>query len=171
VFMGIGLGTPAGVAAACFQILAHAFTKPLLFVSVGRLASTTHHDKELRALRGSAWNCPLAGITFGIGALSMVGIPLFGGFSAKVNFSTASIFDEEKIVLTLFVLALSSVLNALYYIPALINIWSGRTIEEKRAKKDLTATVSLVLLACGVLFLGVCFTPVMRVIVRGLELM
>jgi multicomponent Na+:H+ antiporter subunit D len=101
----------------------------------------------------------------------MVGIPLFGGFSAKVNFSTASIFDEEKIVLTLFVLGLSSILNALYYIPALINIWSGKTIEEKRAKKDLTATVSLVLLACGVLFLGVCFTPVMRVIVRGLELM
>ena len=54
VFMGIGLGTPEGIAAACFQILIHAFTKPLLFVSVGRLASTVHHDKQLRALRGTA---------------------------------------------------------------------------------------------------------------------
>jgi len=171
VFMGLGLGTEAGVAAALFQILAHAFTKPLLFVSVGRLASTTHHDKQLRALRGSAWNCPLAGFGFGVGALSMVGIPLFGGFAAKVNFSTASIFTDSKIALTLFVLALSSVLNALYYIPALINLWSEKKPDSEKAKKDLTATLAIIGLALGVLFLGVCFTPVMDVIVRGLELM
>ena len=40
-----------------------------------------------------------------------------------------------------------------------------------KAKKDLTATAAIILLACGVLFLGVCFTPVMDIIVRGLELM
>ena len=175
VFMGIGLGTKEGVAAACFQILIHAFTKPLLFVSVGRLASTVHHDKQLRALRGTAWQTPLAGIGFGIGALSMVGIPLFGGFAAKVNFATASVFTDTKIVLTLAVLAISSVLNALYYIPAVINIWSIRREaalpEAGKAKKDLTATAAIILLACGVLFLGVCFTPVMNIIVRGLELM
>ena len=171
VFMGVGLGTPAGVAAACFQILAHAFTKPLLFVSVGRLAAASHHDKQLRALRGTAWCCPLAGLGFGIGALSMVGIPLFAGFTAKVNFSSASIFGDEKIALTLFVLALSSVLNALYYIPAVINVWSERRPDLKRPGPDLSAAAAIVLLACGVLFLGVCFTPVMDIIVRGLELM
>ena len=171
VFMGLGLGTEAGIAAAVFQILAHAFAKPLLFVSVGRLASTAHHEKQLRALRGAAWNCPLAGFGFGIGALSMVGIPLFGGFAAKVNFSTASLFGDTKIALTLFVLALSSVLNALYYIPAVINIWSEKEPDTQRAKKDPTATAAIIGLACGVLFLGLCFTPVMRIIVRGLELM
>ena len=171
VFMGIGLGTPAGVAAACFQILAHAFTKPLLFVSVGRLASTVGHDKQLRSLRGTAWGCPLAGLGFGVGALSMVGIPLFGGFAAKVNFSTASIFGDEKVALTLGVLALSSILNALYYIPALINIWSEKNPNAKDAEKDYTATAAIVLLAAGVLFLGLRFTPVMDLIVRGLELM
>ena len=41
VFMGIGLGTAAGIAAACFQILVHAFAKPLLFVSAGRLSACT----------------------------------------------------------------------------------------------------------------------------------
>ena len=171
VFMGIGLGTPAGVAAACFQILAHAFTKPLLFVSVGRLASTVGHDKQLRSLRGTAWSCPLAGLGFGVGALSMVGIPLFGGFAAKVNFSSASIFGDEKVALTLGVLALSSILNALYYIPALINIWSEKSPNAKDAEKDYTATAAIVLLAAGVLFLGLRFTPVMDLIVRGLELM
>ncbi len=171
VFMGIGLGTPAGIAAACFQIMAHAFTKPLLFVSVGRLASTVGHDKQLRALRGTAWNCPLAGIGFGVGALSMVGIPLFGGFAAKVNFSSASIFGDEKIVLTLLVLAVSSILNAMYYIPALINIWSQSGEGIHPAGKDRTSTYAIVLLICGVLVLGCAFSPIMDIIVRGLQLM
>ena len=43
--------------------------------------------------------------------------------------------------------------------------------EAGTAEKDLTATAAIILLACGVLFLGVCFTPVMNIIVRGLELM
>ena len=128
-------------------------------------------DGMLNAIFGGV----MAGIGFGIGALSMVGIPLFGGFAAKVNFATASVFTDTKIVLTLAVLAISSVLNALYYIPAVINIWSIRREaalpEAGKAKKDLTATAAIILLACGVLFLGVCFTPVMDIIVRGLELM
>ena len=171
VFMGLGLGTEAGVAAACFQILAHAFTKPLLFISVGRLASTVGHDKQLSALRGSAWNAPLAGIGFGVGALSMVGIPLFGGFAAKVNFAGASIFGDEKLILTLGVLAISSILNALYYIPALIGVWSDRQSGAKHAQRDRSCTLAIVLLIAGVFFLGVCFSPVMDLIVRGLELM
>lgn len=171
VFMGIGLGTEAGIAAACFQIIAHAFTKPLLFISVGRLASTTHHDKQLSALRGCAWNAPLAGIGFGVGALSMVGIPLFGGFAAKVNFATASIGDTEKIFLTLLVLAISSVLNALYYIPALIGLWSDRKPEARHAEKDTHCAIALVCLIAGIIFLGVGFSPIMDVIVQGIRLL
>lgn len=171
VFMGLGLGTSSGIAAACIQILAHAFTKPLLFVSVGRLSSAVGHDKQLRALRGTAWSCPLAGLGFGVGALSMMGIPLFGAFAAKVRFSAASLLDEEKIAMTLGMLALSSVLNALYYLPALIQIWSDRRPDAVRAGRDPSADTAIVLLSAGVFFVGLCFTPLLNIIVRGLELM
>ena len=87
------------------------------------------------------------------------------------NFSASAIFGDEKIALTLFVLALSSVLNALYYIPALINVWSEQKPEAQPAGKDPAANAAIVLLALGVLFLGVAFSPVMTVIVRGLALM
>ena len=79
--------------------------------------------------------------------------------------------ELNKVALTLFVLALSSVLNALYYIPALINIWSEKRPDAERAKKDPTAAAAIITLALGVLLLGVCFTPVMNLIVRGLELL
>ena len=171
VFMGIGLGTVAGIAAACFQMLAHACTKSLLFVSVGRLSSTTGHDKQLSALRGSAWNAPLAGVGFAVGALSMVGIPLFGGFAAKVFFASASIANAEKIVLTLAVLAVSSVLNALYYIPALIGIWSHKRPAVHEAERDMACTVAIIVLCLGIFALGIGFSPVMDILVRGVELL
>ncbi len=171
VFMGIGLGTAAGVAAACFQILAHAFTKPLLFVSVGRLASAAGHDKQLSALRGSAWSCPLAGLGFGVGALSMVGIPLFGGFAAKAGLALGALDGGFKVAAALGVLALSSVLNALYYLPALIDLWSDPPAGAKRLAPDNACAAAILLLAAGVLTLGLCFSPVMDLIVRGLALL
>ena len=171
VFLGIGLGTPEGVAAAIFQILAHAFAKPLLFVSAGRLSAVTGHEKQLGALRGSAWRDKLAGLGFGFGALSMVGIPLFGGFAAKFGLAASSVKWDEKILPALLVLAISSVLNALYYLPALIAVWSGKPDPGARAEKDPCAHFAILLLMAGVLFLGVCFSPVMDLIVRGLELL
>ena len=171
VFMGVGLGTAAGVAAACFQIIAHACTKSLLFLSVGRLSSTVEHNKHLAVLRGSGWEAPVAGLGFGVGALSMVGIPLFGGFAAKVYFAGASIADREKIALTLGVLAVSSILNALYYIPAVIAVWSDRKAASGHIEHDRASSAAVIILAVAVILLGTCFQPIMDVIVRGLQLM
>ena len=171
VFMGIGLGTAAGVAAACFQIIAHACTKSLLFLCVGRLSSTVGHNKHLAVLRGSGWEAPVAGIGFGVGALSMVGIPLFGGFAAKVHFANASISGDEKILLTLLVLAVSSILNALYYIPAVLAIWSDRREASGHVEHDRFNSAAVILLSLAVILLGINFQPIMDVIVRGLQLM
>ena len=171
VFMGIGLGTPAGVAAACFQILAHACTKPLLFISVGRLSAAAGHNKQLSALRGSGWSAPLAGIGFGVGALSMIGVPLFAGFTAKLGIASASVGGGEKTLLTLFVLALSSVLNAMYYMPALIAVWSGDRSQAQRPGIDRAFGIAAAALILCVLALGIFFQPLMNIISRGLELM
>ena len=170
VFMGIGLGTEAGVAAACFQILAHAFTKPLLFVSAGRLSAVMGHEKQMGALHGAAWREPLAGIGFGIGALSMVGIPLFGGFAAKAGLALSAI-GGAKAAAAMAVLALSSILNALYYLPALLGLWSERPADRTPVEPDVACAVSILMLAAGVLALGLGFRPVMELILRGLALL
>lgn len=171
VFMGLGLGTAAGVAAACFQILAHACTKSLLFLCVGRLSATAGHNKHLAELRGSGWAAPMAGIGFAVGALSMIGIPLFGGFAAKLHFAGASIAGQEKTFLTLLGLALSSILNALYYIPAVIAVWSERGSRHAPAARDRFSSAAIAALILCVIFLGVGFQGVMDVIRRGLALM
>lgn len=171
VFMGIGLCTEAGLAAAIFQILAHAFTKPLLFISVGRLSCAAGHEKELSALRGSAWSAPLAGIGFGIGALSMIGVPLLAGFTAKLGLASASISDGKMSTnVVLIVLAVSSILNAMYYIPAMIAIWRPAK-ERVRLERDRAFNAGAVALIAGVLVFGIFFQPATELITRGLELM
>jgi len=172
VFMGIGLGTTAGIAAACFQILSHAVTKPLLFMSAGRLSSVRHHSKKFQDLRGSAWQSPPAGICYTIGALSMIGIPLLGGFAAKMNFAIASVSESVNTGITLFVLALSSILNALYYIPSVIALWSTHGGKRPvREDKDHSYNAAAVISVLAIFILGIYYEPVMNIIVRGLELL
>ncbi|MCM1150109.1 MAG: hypothetical protein NC319_08540, partial [Butyricicoccus sp.] len=70
----------------------------------------------------------------------------------------------------LAVLALSSVLNALYYIPALIAIWRPAA-RPARPEKDPAFALGALGLMAGVLALGIFFQPVTALISRGLELM
>ena len=127
IYMGIGIGGTLGYAAAMFQILAHAFTKSLLFLTTPRLAEVSGDSLLFKNLQGSGLRRKDAGLYFLVGALSMVGIPIFAGFSAKLFFALAAAdADNLRILfLTMTALAISSVLNAMYFIRTLIRIYSS----------------------------------------------
>lgn len=180
IFMGVGLGTVAGITASFFHILVHACCKPLLFICAGRLSAVSGHHKSLRNLRGSAYRDVVAGLGFTVGALSMIGIPLFGGFVSKLYFASASL-PTNKTALTLLTIALSTVLNALYYVPALLAIWVRPPAEEEAAlladvaQEELTFdrsfTGAAVVLMAAIIALGILYHPVLDVIEAGLRLL
>ena len=172
IFMGIGLMNTAGITAACFHVLVHACSKPLLFISAGRLSAAVKHRKDLHDLYGTAYRAPLAGIGFTVGALSMIGVPLFAGFTSKLNFATASVQSMEKMLLTLLVLALSTVLNALYYIPAITVIWSRQSeTDAERQSAGFAESLAILLLIALVFILGISYGPIARIIADGFRLM
>ena len=82
IFTGIGLGTPAGLAAAMFHILTHAFTKSGLFLVSGSMIHETH-NKKISKMNGIGALMPITMTVFIIGGLSMIGIPPSIGFSNK----------------------------------------------------------------------------------------
>ncbi|MBQ5782690.1 MAG: sodium:proton antiporter, partial [Oscillospiraceae bacterium] len=45
IYIGIGLGNTLGLVAACFHIIVHALTKPMLFSAAGGLSSASHKRK------------------------------------------------------------------------------------------------------------------------------
>ena len=56
----------------------------MLFLSVDRLVTVSGGKSDFRDLRGAGSRAPLAGAAFAVGAMSIVGIPMLGGFSSKM---------------------------------------------------------------------------------------
>ena len=172
IFLALGLGSRAGVAAACFQMLAHAFTKPMIFVGAGAMIRAGRGGHYWSDLRGAAWRDPAAGLAFTVGGLSLCGLPLLAGFSAKYSLAVAALSVQWQTLPALFGLAASSVLNAMYYIPAMLAIWS-RSGGERGSKMPGGAEHKLAI-GCFLVFnvaLGVGVGPLMSLIHRGLELL
>ena len=62
IFLGISLGTEAGMAAAVYYLMAHSAAKSMLFLSASRLREVSGDEDTFSALRGAALRAPLAGL-------------------------------------------------------------------------------------------------------------
>ncbi len=111
------------------------------------------------------------------GSLSMVGIPGFGGFVSKLMFAEASLERPAYAAAVLAALAVSTVLNAIYFMRVVLILYTPLTAEEKAAGMKEQTTGNpwqfKAAIAGGValtLFLGICTAPVMQVVRQGLEI-
>ena len=183
IYLGLGLCTPAGIAAAIFQIVAHAFTKPLLFISAGGLIQASGHQKKLYYLRGAGHRCPAAGLGFTVGGLSMVGLPLLAGFVTKLVLGQAALAQEIpqwQMIVALAAIAISSLLNAWYYLPAILQIWKkepepigpdGEVYEHGKYAPGRSFWIAVVCMSAVVILLGCAALPLMRLIAQGVALL
>ena len=176
IYVGIGLGGRAGYTAAVFHILAHAVTKSMLFLTTPRLAEVSGDRLRFRNLQGSAIRNKDAGLFFLIGSLSMIGIPIFAGFASKIQFGLAAVDSGSfrKLVLVMLVLAVSSMLNAIYFIRTLIRIYSDpqETIKKSdiRPHHHMDYNVPMAVLGFLNLFLGLFSWVAVDLIQRGLAM-
>lgn len=172
IFLAFGLGTAAGVAAACFQILAHAFSKSMLFIGAGAMIRVSGSGHYWRDLRGAGRRAPVAGIAFTVGGLSLCGLPLLAGFSAKYMLAVAALESGWRAMPALLALAASSVLNAMYYIPAILAIWrrgdSGMPAPQEDHREPVFALVCLMVFN---VVLGVLVGPIANLIYLGISLL
>ena len=138
IYLGIGIGGTAGCTAAMFQILVHAVTKSLLFMTTPRLAAVSGESLLFERLRGSGRKAKAAGVFFTAAALSMVGVPFFAGFSVKLFFGIAAAEYGSPVILAavMTVLGVSSILNALYFIRTVVLIYTGNRPGTKDAETN-----------------------------------
>ena len=87
-------------------------------------------SRKFKDLVGAARKNLWAGIGFAVGAFSMIGIPLFGGFVVKYNLALAAL-PTNRAVLALTALVISTVLNAIYYVPALMVLFKKTSNSSK----------------------------------------
>lgn len=171
IYMGFGLGTSVGMAASVFHILSHAATKSLLFVSGVGLTDVSGDHKEFIELTGAGYRNVCAGIAFTAGSLSMVGIPLFSGFISKLLFSQAAVQSNMKMLPALIVLAVSTVLNAIYFMKTVIRIYTPveSKYESVSIKKNPLYAFTLLCFILLNVALGMCSQPITDWISQGLS--
>lgn len=174
IFMGIGLSPRLGMTAALFHTLTHALTKPALFLSASRLSEVSGGSKRFKDLQGSAHKNHWAGAAFGVGSLSMIGLPLTMGFIAKYLFALAAFREEVYLVPTLLALAVSTVLNTFYFARTLIRVYNTRDLGPVqpvplRAQRSFAAAAAL-LAGLNIVF-GVAAQPLIDLLARGVAMM
>jgi multicomponent Na+:H+ antiporter subunit D len=178
IYMGLGLGTEAGVTASVFHIVSHAATKALLFIAASGLIDASGGSTDFFDLTGAGFRNKLAGVAFTVGSFSMVGIPAFAGFISKLLFAQAAVGSLHKMLPTMIALAISTILNAVYFMKTVIRIYTPQWragFQEKKfkgvtAKEQPAKSVALVCFIILNLVLGICSEPVIGLIERGLAM-
>ncbi|OPL14951.1 MAG: hypothetical protein AVO34_00085 [Firmicutes bacterium ML8_F2] len=118
ILLGVFLLNEQGMVGGLYHLFTHAFMKGLLFLCAGAIIVQTG-IRNISRMKGIGLKMPLTMIFFTIASLTMVGIPPFNGFISKWQLSVASLEAGQPLFVA--VLIISSLLNAAYYFPIVIN--------------------------------------------------
>jgi multicomponent Na+:H+ antiporter subunit D len=114
VTMAAALLAPLSVIGAVMHIAAHALGKITLFFAAGSIY-TAAHKTEVSQLDGIGRRMPWTMGAFAVGALSMIGLPPAAGFVSKWYMLSGAMATQQW--LAVGVIALSTLLNAGYFLP------------------------------------------------------
>ncbi len=114
ITLGVALATNMGVLGGGLHIVTHAFGKVTLFMCAGAIYVATHKT-EISQMRGLGRAMPFTFAAFGIGALSIIGLPPLAGSWSKWALMVGAADAGQTIMIG--VLMLSSVLNVAYLLP------------------------------------------------------
>lgn len=177
IYMGFGLGTEAGITASVFHMLMHSATKSLLFISAIGLTDASGYKRDFFEVTGAGYRNKIAGVGFTVGALSMVGIPMFAGFVSKMLFAEAAIADASwRMFPAIIVLSISTILNAVYFLKTVLRIYTPMPAEMEQEKgyvkitceRQKVYTVAIVLFIVLNVVLGCNSKPIIMMIEEGL---
>jgi multicomponent Na+:H+ antiporter subunit D len=158
VFMGIGLNQPTALLGGFYHILNHALMKGMLFMVAGVIIQATGR-RRVKDLNGIGHVLPLVMIAFTVGGFSMIGIPGTGGLISKWYLAEGALLANR--LFFVIVIVLSSLLNAVYYLPIIINAflnpYEGRE-PVKPVSRLMVGAITAGMIA--VIFFGVYPKPV-----------
>ena len=146
---------------AVLVLLNNVVSKLVLFTVAGRMARDLGTD-DVGELKGIFTRYPFLGVGFTVSAMSLIGLPLFFGFVAKIN-ALVGLFDAGNVWLPIIILVMAVVEGA-YFVRMLVSFWNPGEEGELSARDKLksfnlgghamVSTVSIVI-AAGFVALGI----------------
>ena len=167
VMLGIGLGTPLGIAGAIFHLINHGVFKSLLFLCSGAVENRTG-TRNLKELGGLCHRMPVTSATCCIASLSISGVPPFNGFWSKLIIIVAAVQASTALGNVAYVIAGITVLVSFMTLVSFAKVQKyvlfGKLPDRLAKIKEVPAAmcVSLIALAILCLSLGVLSPIVLK---------
>ncbi|GIU85703.1 MAG: NADH-quinone oxidoreductase subunit N [Acidimicrobiia bacterium] len=156
VLIGVQVGNEAGTTAALYYVMAYTlmvFGAFAVVTVVGRRGDRRHELADYRGLAGAQ---PVLAALLTLFLLAQAGVPLTGGFVAKLSVFDAAV-DAGQYWLAL-VGMLAAAVSAFVYLRIVLAMYApeddGPAVAARPVRVDLAAAVALAIAAAGVLFLG-----------------
>ena len=150
MIMAVGL---ASSEAAMFHLFTHAFFKALLFLAAGSVIVMLHHEQNIWKMGGLSKKLPITFVTFGVGALALIGCPPFSGFFSKEAILALAYEHNTPI----FAIALfTAFLTAFYVIRMLVIAFFGnpRSDIARESRESLPVMIMPLILLALLAMLG-----------------
>jgi NADH-quinone oxidoreductase subunit N len=155
IMVAIAAHNQIGIAAAMFYLAAYAL------MNIGAFAVITHFSRQgerfvnIEDLAGLGWKQPVTAGLFAIFLLSLIGVPLTGGFFGKFYIFRAAI--DANLVWLAVLGMLNSAVAAYYYLRILVVMYMNEPGEATMSLQPIGAGIATTLWvsAVGTLLLGV----------------
>jgi formate hydrogenlyase subunit 3/multisubunit Na+/H+ antiporter MnhD subunit len=134
------------------QLVSHSFAKAAMFMAAGLIAEAAGHDR-IDGLGGVGRALPISVFAFGLGGLSLMGVPPSGGFVAKCLLLTAAVQTGQW--WWAVVMLAGGLLAGTYVFRTLGRLWgaAGESIELRtrvsRGREGVALALALVAVSLG----------------------
>ena len=154
IVLAASLLTPAAALAAIIHLANQAFSKITLFFAAGVIERATGFTR-IDELDGIGYRLPGIMAAFAVASLSFIGVPLFAGFITKWYLSLGALDAGAGVFVV--VLAVSALLNALYWLPILYRAFLRAPSDDAPPTRRVSLLMRLPTLVCAgyVILLGV----------------
>lgn len=122
IVLGLALGSPLAAAAAVAHLAHHALLKITMFFTAGVLAEELG-VKRVSEMDGVGPRLPMTMTAFTIAAVGIIGVPPMAAFTSKWGLSLGAL--DAGMLWPVFVLGISTALNAAYLLPMVVRAWFG----------------------------------------------
>src|SRR5262249_51850278 len=151
VLVALAAQNDTGTAAAMFYLAAYAFMNIGAFSCVAYLSGSGERYQSIEDFKGLGRREPLAAAMFTIFLLSLIGVPLTGGFFGKFYIFKAAL--ESRLVWLTVLGLLNSAVAAYYYLRILVMMYMHEPGDAAQNAEPLSFgfRVALILPALGTL--------------------
>jgi multicomponent Na+:H+ antiporter subunit D len=155
VIIAILILTPSAIIAATLHLVAHAISKIILFFAAGAIYTSTGYTK-ISEMNGIGPKLKIVMIGFSIGALSLIGLPILGGFVSKWYIVESALDVNRWFIIS--VIIISTLLNIGYFIPIIYKVFfiAGNS---KKSLKKLPISLNLAIFSCSILIILLFLFP------------